>query len=76
MVLVIMSLAAKGAVPPHAAFALVLGANLGTAMNPVLESAPAPIRRRGACRSAISSIACVGVVARARLSCRDLALGW
>ncbi len=39
MVLLIMSLAAKGVVPPEAAFALVLGANLGTAINPVLEGA-------------------------------------
>jgi phosphate:Na+ symporter len=31
-----MSFAAKGTVPPDAAFALVLGANLGTAINPVL----------------------------------------
>jgi phosphate:Na+ symporter len=38
-VLVIMSFAAKGTVPPEAAFALVLGANLGTAINPVLEGA-------------------------------------
>ncbi|HET6607346.1 MAG TPA: Na/Pi cotransporter family protein [Rhodopila sp.] len=37
VVLLVMSLAAKGAVPPYAAFALVLGANLGTALNPVLE---------------------------------------
>ena len=37
VVLVIMSFAAKGTVPPEAAFALVLGANLGTAINPVLE---------------------------------------
>ena len=37
IVLLIMSLAAKGAVPPDAAFALVLGANLGAAVNPVLE---------------------------------------
>ena len=37
VVLVIMSFAAKGIVPPEAAFALVLGANLGTAINPVLE---------------------------------------
>jgi phosphate:Na+ symporter len=36
-VLLTMSFAAKGVVPPHAAFALVLGANLGTAINPVLE---------------------------------------
>jgi phosphate:Na+ symporter len=39
VVLLTMSLAAKGAVPPDAAFALVLGANLGTAINPVLEGA-------------------------------------
>jgi phosphate:Na+ symporter len=38
IVLLIMALAAKGVVPPHAAFALVLGANLGTAINPLLES--------------------------------------
>jgi phosphate:Na+ symporter len=37
IVLVIMSFAAQGTVPPDAAFALVLGANLGTAINPVLE---------------------------------------
>src|SRR5438132_12670700 len=34
-----ISLAAKGVVPPHAAFALVLGANLGSALNPLLEGA-------------------------------------
>jgi phosphate:Na+ symporter len=38
IVLLVMSLAAKGVVPPDAAFALVLGANLGTAFNPLLES--------------------------------------
>ncbi len=38
-VLLAMSLAAQGVVPPHAAFALVLGANLGTALNPLLEGA-------------------------------------
>jgi phosphate:Na+ symporter len=37
IVLVIMSFAAQGTVPPMAAFALVLGANLGTAINPILE---------------------------------------
>lgn len=37
IVLLIMSLAAKGVVPPMAAFALVLGANLGTAINPLIE---------------------------------------
>ncbi|MGF6226635.1 phosphate:Na+ symporter [Inquilinus ginsengisoli] len=37
VVLLVMSLAANGVVPPEAAFALVLGANLGTAINPVIE---------------------------------------
>jgi phosphate:Na+ symporter len=48
MVLLVMSFAAKGAVPPDAAFALVLGANLGTAINPVLEgsSGDDPVARR------------------------------
>ena len=39
VVLLVMSFAAKGTVPPDAAFALVLGANLGTAINPILEGA-------------------------------------
>ncbi len=39
IVILIVSLASKGVVPPHAAFALVLGANLGTAINPCLEGA-------------------------------------
>jgi phosphate:Na+ symporter len=39
VVLVVMSFASRGTVPPEAAFALVLGANLGTAINPVLEGA-------------------------------------
>jgi phosphate:Na+ symporter len=39
VVLLTMSFASKGVVPPDAAFALVLGANLGTAINPVLEGA-------------------------------------
>lgn len=39
VVLLIMSLAANNIVPPAAAFALVLGANLGTAINPLLEGA-------------------------------------
>ncbi|MEJ1978032.1 MAG: Na/Pi cotransporter family protein [Acetobacteraceae bacterium] len=39
IVLLVMSLAEKGVVPPDAAFALVLGANLGTALNPLLEGA-------------------------------------
>jgi phosphate:Na+ symporter len=48
MVLLIMTLAGNGVVPPHAAFALVLGANLGSAMNPLLESGASgdPARKR------------------------------
>jgi phosphate:Na+ symporter len=42
VVLVIMSMASKGTVSPDAAYALVLGANLGTAINPVLEGATGP----------------------------------
>lgn len=37
IVLLVMGLAAQGVIPPAAAFALVLGANLGSAINPVLE---------------------------------------
>ncbi len=48
VVLLVMSFAAKGAVPPDAAFALVLGANLGTAINPLLEGGAGddPVARR------------------------------
>src|SRR4029077_13647384 len=38
--LLIISLATQSVIPPHAAFALVLGANLGSALNPLLEAAP------------------------------------
>ena len=48
VVLLVVSLAAKGVVPPDAAFALVLGANLGTAINPCLEGAAGddPVAKR------------------------------
>jgi phosphate:Na+ symporter len=48
VVLLIMSLAAKDIVPPYAAFALVLGANLGTAINPLIEGPPTddPVAKR------------------------------
>ena len=48
MVLLTMSIAAKGVVPPQAAFALVLGANLGSALNPLLEGASGadPVAKR------------------------------
>ncbi len=37
VVLLVMSLATKGVIPPYTALVLVLGANLGTAINPLLE---------------------------------------
>jgi phosphate:Na+ symporter len=48
VVVLVMSFAAQGIVPPEAAFALVLGANLGTAINPLLEGAAKddPLARR------------------------------
>src|SRR5258708_8767692 len=39
VVLLVMAFAAQPVVPPHAAFALVLGANLGPALTPSLQSA-------------------------------------
>jgi phosphate:Na+ symporter len=38
VVILTAAFASQGVVPPHAAFALVLGANLGTAVNPLIES--------------------------------------
>ncbi|MFG1393685.1 Na/Pi cotransporter family protein [Xanthobacter agilis] len=38
VVLIVMSLASQGVVPPNAAFALILGANLGSALAPALEA--------------------------------------
>ena len=48
IVLLVMSFAAKDVLPLEAAFALVLGANIGTTINPVLEGAPGdnPAARR------------------------------
>lgn len=47
-VLLIVSMAANQVVPPQAAFALVLGANLGSALNPLLEGAAGgdPVAKR------------------------------
>lgn len=38
VVLVVMSFAVQGVVPPNAAFALILGANLGSALAPLVET--------------------------------------
>lgn len=48
IVLLAMSLAVKGVVPPEAGFALVIGANIGSALNPVIEGSNAldPASRR------------------------------
>ena len=48
IVLLVMQLAIRGTVPMDAAFALVLGANLGTAINPLLEGSASedPASRR------------------------------
>ena len=45
VVLLIVAFAAQGVIPPHAAFALVLGANLGTAINPLIESGDPAAKR-------------------------------
>lgn len=48
VVLLTMSLAGHGILPPEAAFAMVLGANLGSAVNPLLEGGRRddPVARR------------------------------
>ncbi len=48
VILIVMSMAGKGVVAPDMAFAMVLGANIGTAINPVLEgtSGTDPAARR------------------------------
>lgn len=45
-VLLVMSFAAQGVVTPEGAIALVLGANIGTALNPVIEGRGEPAGRR------------------------------
>ena len=56
-VLLIMSLAYAHFVTPYAALALVLGANLGSAINPIVEGARRDNPASSACRSAISTTA-------------------
>jgi phosphate:Na+ symporter len=55
-VLLTMSLAAQGVVPPQAAFALVLGANLGSRSTRCSKASQAAIRPRSGYRPAICSI--------------------
>lgn len=53
IVLLIMSLATKGLIDPSQAFALVLGANLGTTSTPLSKVIQAATSRRSDCHSAI-----------------------
>jgi phosphate:Na+ symporter len=75
IVLLVMSLAARGVVPPEAAFALVLGANLGTAINPVLEGTAGadPAARRLPLGNLLTRLAgCVAALASLPLASRWL----
>ncbi len=66
VVLLVVSLAANGVVGPMAAMALVLGANLGTAVNPILEGSeggePAA-RRLSIGNFLLRAVGCVAVLA-------------
>jgi phosphate:Na+ symporter len=46
IVLLVISLSAAGIVPVHVAFALVLGANLGTALPPIVSTLGMPVEAR------------------------------
>ncbi len=70
VVLLIMSFVANGAIPLDAALALVLGANLGTSINPLVEAQPAAMPPQNGSRSAISSAASWGAS-----SCSSLSIG-
>ena len=63
VVLLAMTFAANGTVPPEAALALVLGANLGSAINPVLEGASGddPAARRLPIGNLLNRLLCVSV---------------
>lgn len=63
IVLLVMTLAANGVVPPYAAFALVLGANIGTAINPLIEgpSSDDPVAKRLPLGNLLTRVAGVAV---------------
>lgn len=65
VVLVIMSFATRGAVTPELAFTLVLGANLGTAINPVLEGSSGrdPVSRRLPMGNLVNRVVGIAIVA-------------
>lgn len=56
-VLFIMSMAAAGLIAPVAALAMVLGANLGTAVNPLMDVGSDPVRRRLAVGNLLNRLA-------------------
>jgi phosphate:Na+ symporter len=62
VVLVVMSFVTKGVVPFDAGLAMVIGANLGTALNPVLEGRGRPAGRRVALGNLIVRLAGAVVV--------------
>ena len=78
VVILVMALADKGVVPPDAAFALVLGANIGTAINPVLEGAAGgdPAARRVSLGNLLARLAGVVVVLAALRPLGRLVVGF
>lgn len=78
IVLLIMSLASRHVVPAAAALALVLGANLGTAINPCLEgtSDPDPAARRLPVGNLVNRLAgvIIGLIALGFLTKADFSL--
>ena len=64
IILVVMSLAGRGVMDPEIAFAFVLGANLGTAINPVFEGASGSdlASKRLPIGNLLSRVAGVGIV--------------
>lgn len=62
VVLLIISLASRGALPLDVAFIAVLGANLGTAINPLLEATtPTPEARRLPLGNLINRVVGIGI---------------
>ncbi|HEY4253697.1 MAG TPA: Na/Pi cotransporter family protein [Roseomonas sp.] len=63
VVLLVMSLAVRGIIPMETAIAFTLGANLGTAINPVIEGAtgPDPAARRLPVGNLLTRVAGVGL---------------
>jgi phosphate:Na+ symporter len=67
VVLLVMSLASKGLLTTEAAFALVIGANLGTAINPLLEATYRDAESRRVGVGNLVTRVCGGIMALALL---------